>query len=46
MRLDDLTREPLELFAVSAVERQRNEPVEELRRAEPAELAPDGDPWC
>src|SRR5581483_9491064 len=42
--LRDLVGDPLELLPVARVERQRHEPVEELRRTESLELAPDGDP--
>jgi len=42
--LDDLVGDPLELLAIAAVERQRDQPVEQLRDAEPLQLAPQRDP--
>src|SRR5215218_1336896 len=41
--LDYLIGDPLELLAVAAIERQANEAVEELRDAEPLQLAPHGE---
>jgi hypothetical protein len=43
-RLLHVVGEPLELLAVAVIERQRDEPVEKLRRPEPLQLAPERDP--
>src|SRR6266511_4546076 len=40
----DLVGQPLELLAVAGVQRQGDQPVEELRGAEAAQLAPHRDP--
>src|SRR5919204_6167292 len=42
--LENLIGEPLELLAISAIERKGDQPVEELRDAEPLELPPDREP--